>query len=321
MEGTFLTTDERAWLSKRQPAGVTLFKRNLSDTDQIKNLVEEIQSTRHPSLPPLIIAIDQEGGRVSRMPEDFPNEGPCLNLYPGIEKASLNNLQEYGKKVGRALREHGINTNFAPVCDILTNEENTAIGDRAFGTYAQEVIPRAQAFMQGLQQAGSFSCLKHFPGQGDADADTHLRPSSIKHSMDILDSRELTPFKTLAPGAEMIMISHCIYPALDSEPASLSKKVITHLLRQKWGYKGIIVSDDMNMKALPQEKLGWSGAIVKAAQAGSNLILVCRDLDRCEMAYEALHRASESSIELASHIKTSTKRILDLRLKLSIQGH
>tara|TARA_B100001094_G_C18127511_1_gene770325 strand:- start:217 stop:1215 length:999 start_codon:yes stop_codon:yes gene_type:complete len=317
IEGQEATVREIEWFYNAQPAGVTLFSRNLSSFPQIQSLTNSLQNTRKPGTPPLIIAIDQEGGRVSRLPKPFPDLGPCQKLFPGISDSSLSKIRSYGRSVGDKLIELGINTNFAPVCDILTNQNNKAIGDRVFGTTTSEATPRAEAFLEGQKSSGVISCLKHFPGQGDADADTHLRPSQIKLQISDLEKRELVPFRHLANKAELVMISHCIYPALCDKPASLSNKVINKLLRTDLGFDGIVVSDDMNMKALPQDQKGWEWAITESLAAGSNLVLVCKDIDRCRRAVASIKDRAETEERFRAQVKESSTKLYKLRKSLA----
>ena len=212
IDGHRLTQEEKHFLQASQVAGIILFKRNIRNKEQLQDLIQEIQDLRS-SEEPMLIGIDQEGGRVSRL--DFvPNLGPCLHLFPGSGPESLERLYQYGKDLGSALRELGIHINFAPVADILTEPSNHAIGDRVFGVTAPEVVSRCGAFLDGLQWSGTQGCLKHFPGQGDAKGDTHETSITIPLSREILETRELVPFRELMHKAPMIMISHCIYPAL-----------------------------------------------------------------------------------------------------------
>ena len=158
----------------------------------------------------------QEGGRVRRLKEPFPNLGPALHISGGNDdKGSIEQIFNYGHCVGLRLKELGINVNFAPVLDCLSNPKNDAIGDRSFASSPNKVVSRAGAYLRGHQEAGIYGCLKHFPGQGDASHDTHLQSTAINASSLQLEQRELVPFVELLPEAELVMISHCIYPAIE----------------------------------------------------------------------------------------------------------
>jgi len=277
LEGQSIADRERDFFVSSRPAGLTLFQRNIAQpTEKLLELNQELQSLRGKNQPPLIISIDQEGGRVDRFKRaDFPNLGVALNLRGGgTTQEDIDAIYQYGELIGSKLQSFGVNINFAPVCDIDTEATNSAIGDRCFGKTVDQVVPRAKAFLNGMQSTGVLGCLKHFPGQGDAKADTHLSAASIPLSLDKLKNREFRPFAELIPLTQMVMISHCIYPALDSVEAGLSKVVMNDLLRGKMGFSGVIVSDDMTMHALSQEPGAWEQSLISAVLAGVDLLLV-----------------------------------------------
>ena len=158
-------------------------------------------------------------------------------------------------------------------------KSHISIGDRAFASTASGVSARAGSFLSGLLEANIFGCLKHFPGQGNAPADTHLGSAVVEATIDQLHQHELKPFKDCLDRAPMVMMSHCIYPALDERHACLSGKIINGLLREQLGYTGLVVSDDMTMKAIDQNDLAWQGKMVEAIAAGVDILLVCKGLD------------------------------------------
>lgn len=309
IEGLEPSREELDFLEKEQPAGLTLFKRNISESfDECRSLCRKL--TRFDSS--LLLAIDQEGGRVARIPAPFPNEGAAL----GLSSYSLVFLENYGFCVGACLKALGINWNFAPVCDILTREDNEAIGDRVFAYSAQEVIERAGAFLLGMERAGVAGCLKHFPGQGDANFDTHLGSAIIELEASIFEQRELEPFKKLMNSTRAIMVSHAIYPHLDEQIASLSAPIMQELLRGQLGFEGLVVSDDMNMKAVAQDDTSWKEAMVASIAAGCDLLLICRHLDRCQMALEALRKESARSLAFNKRLEEAAGRVKSFRLQL-----
>ena len=316
LEGPSLTDKERECFKRVRPAGVTLFKRNLAQSpSQIRSLIKDIQATRAKGAPPLLIAIDQEGGRVSRL-SDVVDLGPPMELFPGVSEGSLSSLKDYGFKLGSALKELGINLNFAPVLDVLSRESNLAIGDRSFSRDPKEAHLRAGAFLHGMQKAGIYGCLKHFPGQGDAPGDTHLDSFSIDASWETLQNRELVPFMALLKDCPFVMSSHCVYESLSDKPASLSKEVLKDLLRDRLGYEGLVVSDDMNMKAIPQSSEGFSQAISSSVLAGNDLILVCQGLSRIEMAAEALCALAQREPLFQEIVTQKAAKILAIRKTL-----
>ena len=318
LEGFPMTREESDFLDKESPAGVTLFKRNIPPAfPQLKDALVSMQSLGDSSLPK-IIAIDQEGGRVSRIQAPFPNLGPAMELAGGgVQDSDLAFLENYGFIVGASLQGLGINCNFAPVADVLTNAENHAIGDRTFAKEAQPAADRAGAFLKGMSQTGVLGCLKHFPGQGDAGVDTHKAGASINASLELLNKRELLPFRQLLEQTPMVMISHAVFESLDTVQASLSKKIIEGLLRQEMGFKGVVVSDDFNMHAVPQDEGGWQAALIEAILAGTDLLLVCKGLDRCKMALEAMRREAAKSKAFEKRLEEAAGRVTLLRKSIT----
>jgi beta-N-acetylhexosaminidase len=324
VEGTALTSVERAFYAATPVSGLTLFTRNIPHPDyrKLRGLVGELQSLRPAGAPPLVVAIDQEGGRVNRFKTkdwpDFPNEGPALQLAGGkTDFDALQSIRSYARTVARALAGVGINTDFAPVCDIDTEPTNTAIGDRCFAKDAEGVTLRAGAFLDGLQDEGVLGSLKHFPGQGDARVDTHYGKGVIDLPRGVLDRRELAPFRALLPRAPMVMISHCVYPALAPEEASLSPRIMNDLLRGELGFTGVVVSDDMTMGAMAQDDAAWGAALVSAVLAGADMLLVCRHIDKCRLAYEVLEREAARSPAFARRLAAAAARVVALRRRLT----
>lgn len=320
VEGTALSEAEAQFVTRVALSGVTLFSRNVPKDDfrKVDGLTRALQACRGAGTPPLLVAIDQEGGRVARIRNpEFPERGPAMQLEGGRrDHTALAGIESYGRELGDALFGLGINVDFAPCTDILTEPTNDAIGDRCFGTDAEAVTLRSGAFLAGLSAAGVLGCLKHFPGQGDAKVDTHLGGAAVNLPMATLEERELVPYKALLPKAPMVMISHCIYPAIAGCEASRSPKVMKDLLRGKLGYGGVVVSDDMNMGAIPQDETTWQEAIVDAIAAGADLVLVCRHLERCVLAHEAIQRAAAKSPAFSVRLAEAADRVLRLRTRL-----
>jgi beta-N-acetylhexosaminidase len=317
IEGTSLTPEEESFFQQEAPAGVTLFSRNLpfvfSATHHLTSYLQSLNTTNLP----MIVAIDQEGGRVARLKEPFPNMGPALTVAGGgVAESDLVLLTNYGFTVGAGLRQMGINLNFAPVCDVWTEPKNEAIGDRAFGRRPELVTPRANAFLVGLEASGVCGCLKHFPGQGAAQVDTHEAAAVVGLAQDTLRQQDLPPFKELLRSDRPVMISHAIYPAWDQRPASVSPVIIQELLRGELGFQGLVVSDDFNMRAIPQDDREWQATLVEAMAAGVDLLLVCRGLERCRQALGALRREAQRSPAFARRLEVAAERVASLRARL-----
>lgn len=319
-----LSRDESRVLSRERFSGVTLFKRNISpDFHSISSLCESLQSLGKASrTEPLIIAIDQEGGRVARIRDSrVIDKGPPLNLFRGLQDrpdAQLQCIARYGENLGRDLLRLGINTNFAPVLDLYTEPGNTSIGDRCFGVDLVSALPKAKAFVSGLDKSGIFYSLKHFPGQGDSKHDTHFKSSAVDVSLATLMRREVAMFQPFLATAPMVMISHAVFSSLDhAQPASLSRLVIQDLLKTRLGYTGLVVSDDMLMKAVDQAGFEeWADKLVKAILAGSDLLLVCNELERAQAAIEHIESRARKSVFLRDRIEESAAKILRFRQKM-----
>ncbi|SMF29463.1 beta-N-acetylhexosaminidase [Pseudobacteriovorax antillogorgiicola] len=316
LEGLTLSQEEQSFFKRECPAGVTLFRRNLSSSFvAIRSLCQQLHSLLDRNFPP-VIAIDQEGGRVSRIPSPFPNLGAPQDIQDPIEIGEQIYLENYGFIMGSSLRGLGINVNFAPVCDVNTNPSNIAIGDRAFSNEPKHAARRAEAFLNGLQSSGVKGCLKHFPGQGDAGDDTHLKGTTIPISRDVLWDRELLPFRSMLSMASMVMLSHAVFSEIDSQPASLSKRIMVDLLQEELEFRGVLVTDDMNMKAIPQDEQSWADAIIEAVSQGADMVLVCRDLGRCKLALERLRGEAAQSPAFSKRLQDAAHKVNSLRATL-----
>lgn len=305
-----MTADEQRQFTKQLFAGVTLFTRNIPpDISHLRSLNHELQSLYRGDLP-CIIAIDQEGGRVRRIRGSFPDPGPALRIADGKwDDAAIQVIQDWSKRVHLELENLGINVNFAPVCDLFTEPTNTAIGDRVFGQTLEQALPRIAGFLAGMETTSVHGCLKHFPGQGDAAADTHLQACHIRLSEQQLRARELAAFRPFLHRVPMVMLSHCVYPVWDHVPASTSSKIAQQLLRSELGFDGLIVSDDMVMSAIPQDTQEWQQSLISAIAAGVDLLLVCRDLDRMMLAVDAIENEARKSSSFARRLEDAALRV------------
>ena len=288
---------------------VVLFKRNLvldesgrCDLDALAALCDRLHAGG------ALIAIDQEGGRVQRVKAPATVWPPMLSFDRLAAGEDAVVAVEVGRAMGGELRALGVDIDFAPVLDVHTNDANPIIGDRAFGRDAETVTRRALAFARGLAAAGVLACGKHFPGHGDTSTDSHLELPRIDHDWARLDAVELAPFAA-AGALPMIMTAHVVFAALDPErPATLSRAVVTGLLRERLGYTGVIVSDDLDMNAIAAT-MGADVAAVAAIRAGCDVLLLCRDRDNQRLAEEALIEAAESDAELRARIAESAARV------------
>lgn len=297
-------------LRARSLGGVILFKRNVPDVSATYALCRQVLEHSSRELPPFI-SIDQEGGRVFRLPS------PVLRLPPmrvlgDTGDPSLARLA--GALTGQQLGALGINLNFAPVLDVDTNPDNPIIGDRSFGRDADTVARMGRAYIEGLQSEGVMGCGKHFPGHGDTDKDSHLDLPVVSHDKQRLDAVELPPFRTASlRGVAALMTAHVLYPALDpGVPATLSHRICTTLLRTEIGFSGVLFSDDLEMRAL-SDRMDIEQSAVLAVRAGCDALLVCSDLDLLQRAHRALVVKAEADAEFRTRVLQATTRSLAAR--------
>jgi len=315
--GTSLSPPLAADLEAGRYGATILFKRNLvlTGSEQRCDLaaLSELTADLHRFAPdgsPALIAIDHEGGPVQRVREPATRWPAMMALdrLPVPEDTAM--AEQVGYAIGEELRALGIDINFAPVLDVHTNPANPIIGERGFGTDADTVTRRALAFARGLDAAGVLGCGKHFPGHGDTDTDSHLDLPRISHGWDRLNAVELAPFRAAAAAAmPMLMTAHVVFTALDATcPATLSERVVAKLLRAQFGYRGVIVSDDLDMRAI-SDHLGVERAAVAAIRAGCDVLLLCANPEHQAVAAEALVKACETDDELRRRVAESAARV------------
>ena len=284
--GRQLTAAVRRRLERLQPGGIVLFKRNVGPPEELADLIRGLRGVLGPHC---LIAVDQEGGRVARLKTPFIEWPPMRRLG---ETRSAGLARAAGRAIGRELSSVGINCDFAPVLDVDSNPENPVIGDRSFGRDPALVARLGCAFARGLAEAGVLACGKHFPGHGDTALDSHLALPRVERSRRELMRCEIAPFRrAVRSGVPMLMTAHVLYPALDTElPATLSRAIMTDLLRGRLGFRGVLVSDDLAMQALAGH--GTVGELaVSALRAGCDLLLACQSLEEGEEAVSALKAA------------------------------
>lgn len=290
--------------------GVILFKRNLGTMEEVAALVADVVAASGPKSP--LVAIDQEGGRVARL------GAPVVKLPPMRrvgERGDPALTERCGRVLGAQLAALGINVDFAPVLDVDTNPDNPVIGDRSFGRDADTVIAHALAFARGLGASGVASCGKHFPGHGDTDLDSHFALPRIPHDRARLDAVELAPFRAARGLVPSVMTAHVVFDALDpGVPATLSRRVITGLLREELGYDGVIVSDDLEMKAV-FDRWPVAESSVRAIEAGCDLLLVCSRLELVEEAAAALVARASQDAAFAHRLGEAAARVDRLRVR------
>jgi beta-N-acetylhexosaminidase len=290
--------------------GVVLFKRNVETPEQLRDLVGSLRDAA-PSNAPLLVAIDQEGGRVQRL------------RAPWTEWPSMARVAERGDPRGTAglasalaveLREVGVNLDFAPSVDVATNPRNPVIGDRSFGPTPERVARHARAFVQALQAGGVAACAKHFPGHGDTDEDSHLRLPRLDHDLPRLRRIELPPFvAAIEAGVASVMTAHVLLPRLDpSRPATLSRAAL-RLLREELGFEGVVFSDDLEMRAVA-DRYPLRERVLGALRAGVDALLLCSDVALWEEAIAVLEAAPPALVA------ASLRRVAALKARFGASG-
>jgi beta-N-acetylhexosaminidase len=294
LAGTELTALERAWLKLVRPGGVILFRRNITDVDQTRALLNEATGlgTRHA-----VRCVDVEGGTVNRLRDAFAPLASAQSVAAAARNASKPVLaRKHGELIARAVKAFGFNTTLAPVVDLTLPEATDVLGSRTTGATAADVISYAREFLAGVAGHGVVSCGKHFPGLGGASGDTHFVTPDIQREWPQLWNEDVVPYRELHKQMPIIMMNHAAYPRTPGKnvPASASRFWIAETLRKKIGYKGIVLSDDLEMggilKFLPVEE-----AAVEAIRAGSDLLEICHSAELILRTYEALIAEGERS--------------------------
>lgn len=285
--------------------GAILFKRNVTDAKGTAELICEVKSRANR---PFILSVDQEGGRVARM------RGAPFTALPPMRAIGQSGDLQLAERVGRLLayelRAVGFDWDFAPVLDVDTNPKNPVIGDRSFSREADAVSKMGVALARGLEAGGVASCAKHFPGHGDTAQDSHHELPSLPHSMDRLRAVELPPFRAYAEAKlASVMTAHVIFDAVDKGvPATMSGKVLDGVLRKELGFDGVLVSDDLEMKAIA-DNFSVPEAAVLGTLAGVDLFLVCHHADVQQRAIEAVVKAVESGRIPRARIEEANRRL------------
>lgn len=285
IKGTSLLPEEIDFIKNEKLGGIILFSHNFEDPAQLAELVNSIQKLRDEY--PLFISVDQEGGRVMRFKKHF-TQFPAMLDIASLDSPKL--MFEVHTVIAKELSACGINLSYSPCCDILTNPENKVIGDRAYGTDADSVEKFISAAIRGLQTSGLLSCAKHFPGHGSSSKDSHFDLPLVKTSIAELKSREVLPFiKASKSRVEFIMMAHLLVDALDDKlPTSLSPKAYD-FLRQETKFTKIVITDDMEMKAI-SDKYTTEEAAVMALSAGADMLLY-RNMDEAKKSLVAIREA------------------------------
>ena len=313
MDTNYITDRIKNMIINYKIGGVILYRKNFSTYSEMLKLIRELKELNKNNQIPLFIAIDQEGGRVNRMPKELKNL-PSANVIANVGGEKL--VKEASEITGELLYKSGFNLNFAPVLDLRRYEKQKVIGDRSFGYDKEKVSECGIAVMKALQKNNIVSVVKHFPGHGDTEEDSHYGEAKSWKTLDELRTCELRPFQAgIEAGASMIMVGHITLPNVTEEiPATLSHDIVTGILREEMKYNGIIITDSMAMNAIAN----WYSsdeAAVKAIQAGCDMILMPYQL---ESAVNGIETAVNSGDITEERIEESVLRILKAKLEAGI---
>ncbi len=306
-QGTSLPPSLRRAINAGRVGGVILFSRNIESPAQAAALTRELAGAAQPDLP-LFIAIDQEGGRVQRI---RATEWPAAET---LGAGPLARTEEVAHAIGCEVAAIGCNVDFAPVLDVLVETRNPVMAGRCFSSDAETAAAHGAAFARGLRGAAVIPCAKHFPGHGRTTKDSHLALPEVGATLDELRAVDLAPFaRAIAAGLDLVMTAHVRYTKIDPlAPATLSFTLLGELLRGEMGFGGVVVSDDLEMKAISDlQPVGEAAAA--AITAGCDMALVCSHEDRAEEVFAALSRLQESDPFLQRRIAVSAARVAGLK--------
>src|SRR6478672_594173 len=314
-DGTEAGEDLRARIAASEVGGVMLFRPNITSPAQVGALVASLRGAA-PGDRPLLVSIDQEGGLVQRLRAPATVWPPMLSVGRAGDAARATAV---GRALGEELAAVGVGWNFAPVLDVHTNPANPVIGNRAFATSPEAVARQALAFWRGLREAGLVGCGKHYPGHGDTMTDSHHELPVVPHDIDRLRAVELAPFAAAAAaGMEAFMTAHVLYPALDPDrPATLSRRIATEVLRGDLGFRGVLVSDDMGMKAVA-DRYSIEELAVQAIEAGCDHLLARVPEDKQRAAFEAIVHAAEARSAFRTRVEESAARVAALKAACTV---
>jgi len=318
LPGTELDDDSRALVEEVKPGGVIIFGRNVAGPEQLRSLLDGV---REMIPTPPLVGIDQEGGLVDRLRRIFT---PMPSARTIRQHGDLAASRALGTITGEVLRMLGFNMNFAPVMSIMTEDRDllsNGLYSRSFGRSPGEVLGYTTVYMRGLQGTGCLGCLKHFPGIGAGEVDSHEKMPVVRLSHDDLIAQDLAPYIELFQRRDdrvrCVMVSHGGFPNIDIreemtggllEPASLNYHIVTKLLRQELGYRHLVVTDDLEMGAIARH-CEIEDATVRAALAGEDMLLICASPDKIRRGYQGLLEAARSGRLPEDRIRESLERI------------
>jgi beta-N-acetylhexosaminidase len=309
-DGAELSARLRSMLGTFQPGGIILFKRNIEDAAQVHEL---LRGAQRAVSTPMFLCADMEGGTVDRLRDVI---APVPSVAEVVETGSARLFRKHGELIGAAMRALRFNTDFAPCLDLRFEASRNVLGSRTASENPKTTVRFAREFLRGLRNKNVLGCGKHFPGLGEANLDSHYDLPSVAKPWKRLWSEDLQPYRELRRDLPFVMVAHAAYADVthDSVPASLSKKWISDILKKKIGYKGLVVSDDLDMGGV-LAVASIEDAAFQALAAGNDLMLICQKEESVWRAFDALYRQAESDRRFAKLVAERSKRVLDFKRK------
>lgn len=316
LEDKVVNDTTRIMIEEYKVGGFIYFARNIESDIQLLNLTNDLKSLNENNPAPLFVSIDEEGGRVSRLPKEYKRL-PESKTIGDFNDPQLS--YEYGELLGLRLNTIGINLNFAPVLDINSNSNNPVIGNRSFGNTADVVSTNGISLLKGIESTGVIPTVKHFPGHGDTSIDSHINLPIVNKNLKELEDLELVPFKlAIEENVDMIMVAHILFPELDPIfPSTMSNKILTELLRKDLGFDGIIISDDMTMGAVI-ENYTLDVAVLEFLKAGGDIALICHGQDNPIKVINFIKESINNGEITLEEIDEKVYRILSLKEKYKL---
>ncbi|GGF68837.1 glycoside hydrolase family 3 [Paenibacillus albidus] len=316
IDGTQPDPETQRMIAEDKVGGIILYADNIKGLDGMVSLVNALKQSNKSNPVPLFMSVDQEGGKVSRMPAEYAS-------IPANGKVGRTNDPQSARMMGSLLARQvlaaGFNMNFAPVLDINSNPDNPVIGDRSFGSNAPLVTKLGIAEMKGIESEGVVPVVKHFPGHGDTSVDSHLELPVVNKTAAELSKLEWLPFQAaIKENAAAVMVAHILFPQLDKDkPASLSPIIIGEQLRGVMGYQGVVITDDLTMGAI-LKNYDLAEAAVDTVQAGSDILLIAHEYSNERKVREALLLSVRNGTIAESRIDESVNRILSLKARYAL---
>lgn len=315
--GKEISEKTKQMIEEYKIGGIILYRKNYDTYDEMIKIINEIKKlNKECGNIPLFISIDQEGGRVNRMPHELKNIKSAGKL---VEQNNIEIIKEAGRTTAKMLKESGFNMNYSPVLDIQRFENGHAIGDRCYGKTAEDVSRNGITIMKELSTGGIIPVVKHFPGHGSTNKDSHFFLPIITKNINELENEDIIPFKkAIGQNAEVIMVGHLMIKDVDRKnPASLSKKIINDYLRNKYQYKGVIMTDDLKMRAISL-KYGYVRAAIKACKAGIDIIMAGASYNTIIRVIKKIESNIKNKKIDIKEIDKSVERIIKLKEKYNI---